>query len=227
MKFLYESDKQIFEWEMQNDKESGGNQDKFIRRRKGVISQLKDYHKSQQGKSSWRANRWQHLRGIKRFAKSTEGKRFHRALGNFLANRYMRDKPSSQFQRENYDFLLSLSSLQTHALLENDYYFPSIVEAADYEFFSEYVIVETAKIIQELNEETFQFEQYEELLLRLVETSELIKSFADKSGKSISDVENLWDQAKEIVKNEYDKKEEDDGFYALTVGVLKNSLGKK
>ena len=52
----------------------------------------------------------------------------------------------------------------------------------------------------------------------------IVKSFAQKTGKSIADVEKLWDKAKGIVKQQYDKKEEDPGFYNIVTGILKKML---
>lgn len=53
-----------------------------------------------------------------------------------------------------------------------------------------------------------------------------LQSFADKSGKSLKEVEKLWDQAKAIAKKEYPNAE-DDRFYAIVTGILKKSLGLK
>ena len=54
----------------------------------------------------------------------------------------------------------------------------------------------------------------------------MIKSFSKKTGKSVKDIEKLWDQAKEIVKNEYKGKVKPDTpqFYALVVSILKKQL---
>lgn len=54
--------------------------------------------------------------------------------------------------------------------------------------------------------------------------SDVVKSFADKTGKSIKTVEDLWDKAIEIVKKEYDIPENDDRFYKLVTGILKKML---
>ncbi|WP_298751891.1 hypothetical protein [uncultured Arcobacter sp.] len=52
-----------------------------------------------------------------------------------------------------------------------------------------------------------------------------VKSFADKTGKSVGEVEKLYNDAKAIVKKEYpDIKEGDDRFYQLVIGILKNML---
>jgi|TARA_R100000278_G_scaffold113048_1_gene91065 hypothetical protein len=55
--------------------------------------------------------------------------------------------------------------------------------------------------------------------------SPLIKSFSDKSGKSEKEVEELYKDAEEIVKDRYSNVEkESDRYYALVVGILKNML---
>lgn len=55
--------------------------------------------------------------------------------------------------------------------------------------------------------------------------SSVVKSFADKTGKSVAEVEKLWDKAKAIVKDEYkDVPEDSDKFYSLVTGILKKML---
>jgi len=52
-----------------------------------------------------------------------------------------------------------------------------------------------------------------------------LEAFAKKSGKSLKEVETLWNKAKDIVKKEYkDTNEGDDKFYALVTGTLKKML---
>jgi hypothetical protein len=52
----------------------------------------------------------------------------------------------------------------------------------------------------------------------------IVKSFAEKSNMSVSQVEKLWDKAKGIVQDEYEIKESNDKFYPSVVGVLKKML---
>lgn len=52
--------------------------------------------------------------------------------------------------------------------------------------------------------------------------SNVVKSFAEKTGKSTEEVEKLWDKAKEVAK---DSGEEEN--YAYITGVLKKMLGLK
>jgi hypothetical protein len=56
------------------------------------------------------------------------------------------------------------------------------------------------------------------------ESTSLIKSYAEKSGKTVEEVDALWEKAKTIAsKNGFIEGEDD--FYAFTVGILKNMLG--
>ena len=54
----------------------------------------------------------------------------------------------------------------------------------------------------------------------------IIKSFAEKSGKSIEEVEALWDKAKRITDKEYIKKDgqNDDRYYSIVTGIVKKML---
>ena len=53
--------------------------------------------------------------------------------------------------------------------------------------------------------------------------SSVVKSFADKTGKSVDAVERLWDEAKASAKKQ-GHKETDDNFYAIVTGILKKML---
>jgi hypothetical protein len=58
--------------------------------------------------------------------------------------------------------------------------------------------------------------------------SNVVKSFAEKSGKSVAEVEKLWSKAKSIVKKEYpDIEPETDRWYSLVTGTLKKMVGLK
>lgn len=52
----------------------------------------------------------------------------------------------------------------------------------------------------------------------------LIQSFASKAGKTVKEVDDLWNKAVEIAKSKGFK---DDAMYAYATGVLKNMLGIK
>ncbi len=52
----------------------------------------------------------------------------------------------------------------------------------------------------------------------------MLKSFAEKSKKTEKEVEELWNKAKEIAKQEYPDAR-DAKYYSITTGILKKSLG--
>jgi len=54
----------------------------------------------------------------------------------------------------------------------------------------------------------------------------IVKSIADKSGKSVDEVERLWGEAKAKAKEE-GKSEDGDDFYPYVVGILKRMAGIK
>ena len=55
--------------------------------------------------------------------------------------------------------------------------------------------------------------------------SNVVKSFAKKTGKKVSDVEKLWDKAEEIVKDNYSNVEVGSSrYYSLVNGTLQRML---
>jgi len=109
-----------------------------VRKRVGLVSKKKDNKKSRIMKDRWRRDKNSLKKGIKKWNKSTKGKRFHKALGRFNALRetagyqyyYMNDweETSEEFRtlsmKQVNDSLLSLSSIETHLFLELQYYEP-------------------------------------------------------------------------------------------------------
>ena len=59
--------------------------------------------------------------------------------------------------------------------------------------------------------------------------SPYVNKLAKETGKSVSEVEKLWDKAKEITSDTFGKKEDDFGSkeYSYTTGIVKNMLGVK
>jgi uncharacterized protein YecE (DUF72 family) len=53
----------------------------------------------------------------------------------------------------------------------------------------------------------------------------VVKSFAEKTGKSEAEIEKKWEEAKAAAKKSYD--EEDEAFYPVAVSILKDMLGIK
>ena len=214
MKFLTEIDKQLFDLEL---KVSGLTIDEFIKRRKQRIKRLKDFRRKQNTKSQWRKLRPEMLKGIRKFHKSTRGKAFHRDLGRYLAT-----KDFSTLSYESYELVKPLSSVLTHASIEFDYYFPIEDDYIDYFTFFDFLCEEVTTILKDVRVRTLNEDQID-FLYRIVETNALIKSFAKKSGKSEEEVDKLWGEIKQELKNS-GRKETDKNFYAILVGTLKKRL---
>lgn len=52
-----------------------------------------------------------------------------------------------------------------------------------------------------------------------------VKSFAEKSGKSEKEVEELWDKAKSLADKMDSIEKDSDQYYAYVTGTLKRMLG--
>lgn len=97
----------------------------FISSRTSLVKNIKNRRQSSKQKANWRENRFKIMRGIKSFHKSTDGKRFHRKLGRFLATRITKDKRGSNTSEsfyEKHEALNGLVSLKQHLVVELGYY---------------------------------------------------------------------------------------------------------
>jgi len=96
---------------------------------------VKDRKKSRDAKNNWRRNKHKIKKGMKKWAKSTSGKRFHRSLGRFNALREKVEHVDNMVVLDQ-DMvtlaLLSLSTIETHLLLELKYYEPDFTQLSDY-----------------------------------------------------------------------------------------------
>jgi hypothetical protein len=202
---------------------------KFIKKRKELIEPYKNFRKSENAKQGWRKARYKYLKGIRDFAKSVEGKKFHKNLGNWIANR----EPGHFLDRyETSELLSQLSSFRTHILLELNYYKPLSEEV---EFFN--AVESMIKLVDgystQMLESIYSYGEFEikedlyDSIIRILEPAGIIHSFALKSGKSEAEVEDMWNKAQDIVKDEYKKGEDDEGFWALVTGTLKKMLDIK
>ena len=109
-----------------------------VKKRIGMakIKTAKDHNASRNMKNNWRRNKAKMTKGIKKWNKSTSGKRFHRALGRFNALRESTSGSTAYYNQELApgltfieltmtqinDALLGLSSIETHLYLELQYY---------------------------------------------------------------------------------------------------------
>jgi len=123
MKFKNENDKLIFE--------TLNIDEKVIRKKLQLVRKAIDRKKSRNLKNAWRRNKYNFLKGIRKWHNSTQGKRFHRALGRFNALREDGDVIYLDFDTVT-DALFALSSIETHLFLELKYYETDIEALAEF-----------------------------------------------------------------------------------------------
>lgn len=195
----------------------------LLHKRRGIIGSLKDFRKSQNTKGHWRKNRYSIMRGIKRFHKSTKGKRFHRELGNFLTrklfDRSIMDKDSRMFPNrakrdasehlvgesllfltEAVDMLKSLSSLKTHLYIESQYYMP-LYEHSEFSMFSEELLIGAQNLERAcLYQDEFACEEDLDIIFRAIIPEYLIGAVSDLTGRE-------YVKLREMFEEMYDKEE--------------------
>ena len=145
--------------------------EKFLKKRKKLINNLKDFRKSQNQKQNWRRKKTSIMRGIKKFHRSTEGKRFHRSLDRFNS---VREHLSAETHLvENLEFLKGISSLKTHLLIEA-HYFRDVEGELDFHAFFEEVIPFLDTLSSRILQNNFNLNlEEQELLSYLVDRSKV------------------------------------------------------
>lgn len=177
--------------------------DALIQKRTGLIKSVKDFSKSQAAKASWRKNRYKIMKGIRKFHKSTQGKQFHRRLGNFLATRMIgiikqstQEKPkeenfSSSFITES---LKSISSLRTHLYIESEYYM-SFSEFSEFLDIFDEVVETSSKVEHKLIRHDFEIDEEDlDLLGRMVDPSVFCDELSKLIGEEYLSVKNKFEQ---------------------------------
>lgn len=96
-----------------------------------ILEKRPDWRKSQDQKARWRRNRRTYMTGIKKFHKSTEGKKFHRQLARYMATRLTTNESEAEIRSTVDDFLVALSSARTHLYIDLGYYKP-VLESLEY-----------------------------------------------------------------------------------------------
>lgn len=126
----------------------------FISKRKEILPSIRDFRKSQNAKAGWRKNRAHIMSGIRKFHKSTKGKRFHRSLGTYLSTHEFYTE-GIKLSENKYgilgiaEFLKAISSSITHMMIEAQYYMP-MDEAIGYEIMLEDMILNLTSIINKV-----------------------------------------------------------------------------
>ena len=207
----------------------------FLRQhRTGLTSGLKSFRRSQASKAMWRKHSAEIMRGIKAFHKSTEGKRFHRNLARFIVRKdfsgYLTGRKLATSRNESLDTdfwekaetIKAISSAKTHLFIEMEYYH-GIYEQIGLED----LLLNHTHELNEIERKVLNDQELSEddisLLGLFCETASVVKALADKSGKSVSDVEDMWKKIKKSLIDQ-GRSEDDKNFFALLVGALKKAL---
>lgn len=180
----------------------------FSMEREPIISGLLNFRKHQAGEASWRRHKWKNLLGIKKWHRSVASKRFNRQLGSYLATKIIPDKVKIGYRwgkdqkdesfspGEKYEVLTALSSMRTHLYIEGQFLLPRLEESVEMNFLVEYA----APILLEIENRVFSNESYKltedetELLLRLTETTALLRSCAESWNIPYKDLNKLYTQ---------------------------------
>ena len=165
----------------------------FIKGRRSIIPKLKDFRQSQDAKQAWRQNRYKMLRGVRGFHKSTAGKRFHRNLGRYLANRNPLKREGlveGAFAFELCEFLKAISSVKTHYWIERGYYHP-VDEEIDLLLFGD----ELLPVLNRVEEATMRLRPLDEddvdMLLAVVNPNDLQLEIAELFATPIENVREI------------------------------------
>lgn len=159
--------------------------DEFIKKRKLQVNSIKDFSRKQDAKAAWRKNRWGYLKGIKKFHRSIEGKRHHRALGRFLATRLFEPSRSESTPLNTNEALKAVASLKTRFYIESGYY-RSLTEDVDFQELKDYCLPVLMRVEQKMAEDQVKnLTQDElELLCRLEDPDELTAAVKSQIGES-------------------------------------------
>jgi hypothetical protein len=237
MKFLNELDVNTFLAEIrefdkigtvdENYKPTNEEVKKFIKARTGLVRKLKDNKRSSDQKKNWRGNRYKMMKGIKAFHKSTEGKRFHKRLGRFLATRLFRTKRVSEGAYQDLlikqTYLKGLNTAKNHLFVELEY-FHLLEEQVDLELFITdhaipmYMGIEMKMLKDEkLNEDEITF------LFDIVNEKVVISSISSRIGKEFAEIEKLWNSIKtNLDKDGISNLHED--FYLTAIKKLTSAI---
>jgi hypothetical protein len=171
----------------------------FIKRqdRKGG---LLDFRKSKDTEGQWRGMRYKMLKGIRRFHKSTEGKRQHRAMARFLTNKEFRPDVKSQTtlslqERSNLitdldNFVLGLEEFHSKYFHPIDDYFDMFAVRGIVHDMCENVI---SSLISpsELTDDQCDF------IDSLVEPTNVISYLSESTNRTCDEVTVIWNQEKD------------------------------
>lgn len=198
----------------------------FIKRQERKKS-LGDFRKSQDTEGQWRGMKYKMLRGIRRFHRSTEGKRQHRAMARFLATREFRPtlkdgsilsmKERSELITDMDNYILSLNEFQNNYFHPIDDHFDLVVIKTLLSDICE-SIVSCLISTQELTA------NQAEIIESLVEAGNIVNYLSDSLNKSTDEVAVIWEKEKAELLLEMSEFEP--SFYSKLADRVTSSLKK-
>lgn len=199
----------------------------FIKRQERKKSMAPDHRKGADTEGQWRGMRYKMLKGIRRFHKSTEGKRQHRAMARFLVNKDFRPnlKTSS---------ILSMQE-KSHLVTDLDNYVLAITEFQKGYFHpidDHFDLVAIKNILTDMCEALISClisphnisEEQAEFIDCLVEPGNIIEVLAESLGKTTSEVSVIWEKEKAELVTETTEMEID--FYSKLADRVRDSFGQ-
>ena len=159
-----------------------GTIEAFIKGRESIVPKMKSFARSQASKDSWRKNRYKYMKGIRGFHKSTDGKKFHRALGRHLATRLTGKNHGYASHAEKFEALKGISSLRTHLYIDTTYYRP-LADQVMYDLYLDEAVMATINEEKRVFSDSTEFDERDvDILIRSVEPRALITEYCSVTG---------------------------------------------
>ena len=174
----------------------------FIKSRGGYVSKHKDIEKSKAQKKNWRKNKHKIKKGIKAFHRSTDGKKFHRKLGRFLATRITRDRKKDESFVARGESLKALTSAKQQLYIELDYFHPIEEQRQLEEFIIDYAIPMFSGIESKIAmDEELELNELD-FLLEIISESSLQLELADSTNLPVAKIAEVWNSITCHLNNE-------------------------
>ena len=225
--------------------------EEFYKRRSPQINKLKDFRKSQASKASWRRNRYSYMKGIKDYHKSTQGKKQHRQLGNWLATHNFYDgifkdtivsyKNSGSLDgideiyscpikigfmsiTERNNVLKAISSVRTHLHIESDYY-RTLFEDLDFNILLDEAITTLYRVEKKFIEYPISILTEDlEFCIRVTDPESIITGISENYNISPDTCKQYWNNSYQYLESQ-GIGEERDGYYSILMSMIFNKMG--
>jgi len=200
----------------------------FIQKRRGLTKKYKDFRKSQNTKLSWIRGKWKFMKGIKKFHRSTEGKRFHRDLGKFIVTHNFEGGLIASLKESNLlsnviECLKALSSVRLHAYKELEY-FDTVLNTVEYELFIE----ELNSMLNSIEKKLIKFDELNvdelEFLYRITDSKNVLWYISQKYNVPIKKIDEAFIKVKNKVKQELEFGKYNNKYYTTVYKEIINLI---